>query len=1324
MPMKAKSEAQLHFFLLGALALSKDSQPAPLPYTDTARSLLSYLLLNYPKAQTRNTLAGTLWPEKPDSWARQRLSQALYQINRWQSDFVIADKYTLTLNPDFSFWVDVFEFRQLIMPILISRGERPVVQATRQQRTQTLTQAVLLYRGDLLEGFYEDWILSEREALHVRFLQVLSELIELEKSGNKYSEALEYALKLAQIEPIQEAYHREVMRLQFILQQSEAALKQYALCCQILKEELDQLPEAETVELAQEIAGRSNLQTSADLFLPTRFLIARQQKSALADHLPLIGRENEQALLSAALDETLHGFGHMVLIEGEAGVGKTRLAQELARQAEWHSMQVLWGYASESEGNQPYSPLVQALNNGLTPLRTEELTQLVQPIWLTVLARLLPALTNNPEMLEDVVPLPPAQERERLFYALNQLLTAWSEIRPLALILEDMQWMDEDSLDLLGRLREAVSQGSILIVCTYRGDEARSRPELWEKLQTLYTQSTSQHIHLEQLNAQASAEIIQRTLRLRTPAQLFETRLYQQTNGNPLFILETLRVLKDEGWLYQDADGNWNTTWDEATLDYRELPISPVIEQSISRRLKKLPSNARRMLELVAVAGSQCEVSLLCAASDADPHVLIALLRMLVQHHTLQEAQTHYQFTHEKIRQVVYSEIAVEERTRLHRRFAQALKNASPAQTSALAFHCTRGELWSEAVKVHQIAGKQAEAVFANQLAWEHFSQALEIIQHNTTFGDQEGHEITFDLLYARSKLAWMKGNTAQQEADILALVDEGKKLLDPQRKAEAYIQQAIFLCSAKDEYEKAQQVAEKALKVAEEHTLTRLAASAWQQIGVARQRCDQYSSAIQALQKSIALWQSMPEEDTALAEAMIHLAQVYEHTGDITQAKAQALKVIELAQKDQAPLTLARAFALLGTLTYRENDFSTAIQYNQQALEKARQIGHKHNEAVMLCNLGFAYWALGDYAKTIDYTYQGFEIYRQLGNQRGMVLCCDNLSALYIETGQYSKAQEFITKGLESARQIGFSYEEGLLLTNLGRLYLEQTDCGQEHDMQNAMKAYQQALQVGQSIDSPYVSAGAYLGLGMAMYIQKACDQANIQFTLALENYQNAGESAFATGARSYLAINSLSSGKIQAALELSTQAVADLEAANGGEYVQDIYLHHFLILTAAGQKKAAFHALEKAQQAVQTRASTLPPDWRPSFLTQVSVNRRILNAWENLRPTNMQVRLPRTEAPTGRTLKEDEWVEVSWSVSIASDLEIEGKQELRRARLLRLLEEAQTQGAAPTIDNLSNALDTSPATIKRDLAFLRQSGLKISTRGERSSIDKHTRQ
>ena len=360
----------------------------------------------------------------------------------------------------------------------------------------------------MLEGFYEDWVLAEREALREMYLQALSDLIDLEKSNGKYSEALAHALQLASVEPLQEAYHREVMRLEFWLQKPDAALKQYALCCQMLEEQLGLQPDAETAALAQEIANRCDKpqarQQDAAPYLPTRTPITWERKNPPTGQLPLIGREAERSQLNAILDEMLDGFGAIALIDGEAGVGKTRLVQELAGDAEWRSAQVLWGRSSESEDSPPYDPLLQALNSGLTPLRKEELTQLMQPIWLSVLAPLLPELGDNQNCSEKAAALPPAQEHDRLFYAFSQLLSAWGEIRPLVLILENIHWLDEDSLDLLSRLGETASQGNILLLCTYRSEEGRAQRGLWEKLQAIHRQPSSRRIHLDRLNAQAS----------------------------------------------------------------------------------------------------------------------------------------------------------------------------------------------------------------------------------------------------------------------------------------------------------------------------------------------------------------------------------------------------------------------------------------------------------------------------------------------------------------------------------------------------------------------------------------------------------------------------------------------------------------------------------------------------------------------------------------------------------------------------------------------------------------------------------------------------
>ncbi|MEW5870492.1 MAG: AAA family ATPase [Chloroflexota bacterium] len=1300
----------LRCFLFGAMAMFQGTEPLALPSTEAARSLLAYLLLHRRKRQARLALAGIFWPEMPESEARQRLSQALYQVRRALPELIEANAVTLSISPEVEIWVDVDAFRWWVAPSSSGLLPDSIHSVDRGHRLSALQQAVRLYKGDFLEGFYDDWVLTEREHLQEQYLRALEELVGLEKSAGRYLQALEHALRMLEVDALLEPIHREVMRLQFALKRPEDALKQYKLCCNILKEELDVKPEDETIALAQEIASQQERSSSTPYLPAIHHNIQCEHHEVLSGQVPLVGRTTERAQLLAFLQDALDGFGGIVLLEGEPGVGKTRLVQELARDAEWRSMQVLRSGGRQNEGLSPFNPLVEALGSDLSPLRVEQLLQLVEAAWLLALLPLFPKLSEV-EGLQEMTALnelPPEQERQRLFDAFAQVLVAWGAIKPMLLIIEDVHWVDEDSLDVLSHLAEPVRHSHVLIVCTYRGDEARTQPGLWQRLETISRVDNCHPVALGRLDLQFSNELVRRILKMDKPVDVFAAHLYQETGGNPLFILETIRALRDEGVLFQDSDGSWSTDWDGTTLDYRELPASTVIEQTISRRLLQIPPDLRALLDVAAAIGSQVDIRLLQASTALEPRPFIAGLQTLVQRQLLEETQRGYRFSHEKVRQVVYAEIEANERIRLHQRIFQALIAQSPEQAATLVSHATLGELWEQAVEYHLQAGKKAQTLQANQTAWDHFTQALDTLFRRASFCESQKAELAFELYLARSSLAWIRGDVPQQEADIQELVRLAESLADPKRKAEALIQYAYFLCNTLDEYEKARQEARTALELANEHTWPHLAAQALQQLGVAYQRSDDYQSAEQALKQAIEKWKGIPGERIALAEACIYLAQVYERSGDLFKAKAQAQMAANLAQESQSLPVQARACALMATLAYRENDFQAAIQHNQEGLELARQIGHQHNQAVMLCNLGFDYWALGDYANVIEFTRKGLEIYRRISNRRGVILCCDNLSALYIELGQYEQAQEILSQGLALASQIDFTHAETQLLINQGRLYLEQGD------LRSASRIYRQAAAAVREI--PYLCGGVQFGLGVVRLAKGDYRRAGRHFERAVGDFEAAGERAFATAARSYLAIARLGLGEQEDAARLSSQAIAEMEAAGGGEHVQDIYLHRYEILAKVGQIQPALDALQRAYQAVQSRAARLPDTWRDHYLYSVSINRRILTVWEQMRPRTVQVRLARGGVPSGRPLRLGESVQVTWTIETPDDAALTEKGERRKVQVMRLLDEANAQGAAPTVDDLANALQTSRATIKRDLAALRQAGHVVITRGGRT--------
>ncbi|MFQ5611638.1 MAG: hypothetical protein ACE5H9_05850 [Anaerolineae bacterium] len=250
---------------------------------------------------------------------------------------------------------------------------------------------------------------------------------------------------------------------------------------------------------------------------------------------------------------------------------------------------------------------------------------------------------------------------------------------------------------------------------------------------------------LDRLSAAETAELVQRGLGLASRAPLFEKRLYRESAGNPLFLLETLRALHDEGLLYQDEAGAWSTPWDDTTVDYAELPLAPALQQVIAGRLDRLSPASRALLNAAAVLGDDFDFRLLRRTGHADSQAALAGVQNLLRSGLLVEKETAYRFTHDKIRQVAYGQIPGPDRLRLHRRAGEALEKAGADQVDALAHHFTRGQTWPKAVAYSLQAAERAKAVYAWRAAAEYCDRALQILDERKPFATQRAAEIRYD---------------------------------------------------------------------------------------------------------------------------------------------------------------------------------------------------------------------------------------------------------------------------------------------------------------------------------------------------------------------------------------------------------------------------------------------------------------------------------------------------------------------------------------------------------------------------------------------------
>ncbi len=1382
----------LRVHLFGGLTMAWGEQALPTPSGAAACSLLAYLLTYGDRPHSRDLLVGTFWPDLPESTARRRLSQALWQIGRLRQpalaaavgegalpSLLLCRGQTIQLHPDLPLWLDVVEFARLYAH---SSGEG-------DQSLQAAAMCAELYRGEFLAGYYEDWIVPERERLREMFLQALGRLLEGHKARGEYESALLCARRLVAEDPWHEEANREVMRLCHLLGRDGEALQQYQACCQALAQDVGTTPAPETAGLAAEIAAQAGrpgppLLPSAARRLPAPFL-------ETPDRIPLVGRRRELAELLRQAEGAAHGSGGLVILYGEAGVGKTRLLRELAENAAWRGMRTAWGRCYELAAPPAYQPLLEALRAGLPALEA-----LLSPLWRGELSRLLPELAGT-----EAPALTPEEERRRLLEAIARGFMALAESAPHLVLLEDAQWMDLASMEALRYLLPRLGESALLVVVSVRGEELVGRAA--EAIAAIENTRLARRLELRRFDLAESGELLRRALGLEQPAPLFSARLYDETEGSPFFLLEALRALLEDGLLYRDAAGAWTTPWDDSTADYAEMPLPPGVVQVIFRRLERLPPAPAAALNTAAVIGREVNFGLWLAANGSEEKELLAAGDELVAHGLLRAGTggADYTFAHDLIRRVAYQRLTAPHRRSLHRRVAEALARLPPGEPAALAYHWTQAEVWDRALEYQEQAGDRARACYAHAAAAAHYTRALEAQERLPGRPDPARR---FRLRLARESAYALLGARSPQAEDLAALealsagLDDGG-LEAAGRRAEVALRRARYAAATGD-YAAAIAAAQAAIALAGRAADRGQEATAYLCWGDALWHRGAYTEARIHLEHALGLAQQARLKPIA-ADGYLHLGQVFLAQGDYAQAGAHLSRAADLygetgdarghgaalenlgrlsrlqGEYGQAQSSFERALrvftqvgdrqgesralqclgllainqgnyaaaegylgkaldiagetgdretqsSLLGSLGVLENrrcQYGPARVHFEQWLEISREIGNRDGEAVALTNLGIILYCQGDYGRAAAYAEQAGRLSRQIGDRRYEGWALHTLGRAAARQGDYTQAQSHYEQGLAIGCELGDRQLEAVLFCSLGLLA---HDAGDDHLAQEyARKSWSIAQEIGELVDVGY----ALNCLGRALAGLGEVEGAVDAYRQALDLRRGLGQASLAMESLAGLAELALARGDLSQARAHAEEIVRHLDSGtlDGAEEPLWVLLTCYRVLRAAHDPRAG-RMLRTAHGLLQEQAAQIGgDDLRRSFLEGVVVHREIAAAYRNLpairgaaeeAEQRLTVSLPRADAPLGRPLRPEEHVAVTWTVFAPLDATACGKV-ARRRRLLRLLAEAQSQGAAPRDEDLAAALQVSLATLRRDMAALRRQGHALPTRRRKMS-------
>ncbi len=682
-PPEPATGVLLRLKALGHGVLESDETALHFPVKKTL-ALVAYLMLE--GKVTRGKLADLFWSDNTDEDARRNLRRELHRLR----ESGLRDRLETTGEQVF-----------LTEPLISD-----VQQFEIALEHHELEKALEFWQGKLLEGLelpgatgFHDWLETRREKLNQLRRRAMLELAEHLETRGDWRKALEFYLELLQEDQLQERTHREVMRLHDLLGEREAALEQFERCRLTLEDELGLEPLPETLLLAERIRTAR---------APETLEVAVQPFSTGIFHPPLVARATElkQLHISQAA---------LFLIVGEPGVGKSRLAEEVASFFD-SSLTVRFSQVSQQS---PFSAVAEAIRLALNEAINLERLGRLEMVWKRELTRLVPEIDLSLEPPEPVS----AEGRSRFLEALSQAISALATV----VVFDDLHWADASSLEWIAQFSRRVAQqpaSSPKLIATARAQELEDDLLHLQTINNLERQGRLERLLLEPLSDSGVLELVG-SLSGNSGAFLFAKRLFDGTAGNPFFVLETIRYLFETKSLQLETDGTWSTPFDQTTSDYTELPMPPSVRQAVLERVKHLGAAANRLLETAALTDAGFTLLELQPATALSEWEGVAALESAVSAQILTRFETGYRFNHDLTRKALEDSLSDERRRLIHQKLANSLESLD-GHPARIAVHLELAGKPERALPWRIKAAQAARSVYAHREALTHYQQALE----------------------------------------------------------------------------------------------------------------------------------------------------------------------------------------------------------------------------------------------------------------------------------------------------------------------------------------------------------------------------------------------------------------------------------------------------------------------------------------------------------------------------------------------------------------------------------------------------------------------
>jgi tetratricopeptide (TPR) repeat protein len=767
----------------------------------------------------------------------------------------------------------------------------------------------------------------------------------------------------------------------------------------------------------------------------------------------------ELGLLREAVDRTLSGQGGVFFLCGEAGIGKTRLARELGAYARLRGMHVLYGRCPalfRMDGVPPYVLWKEVIKDYIEASTPEQLYRVVgfYPAEVSVL---VPELKQKLGAVPQSVTIGLGQERDRLFEAVWQFVTNISKEAPLLVVLDDLQWTDQSSLLLMHYMARGIYNRPLLLFGAYRDNEVDEQHPLTPVTTELNRDRLLSSIRLERMSFDDISEMIKRILQQDTVPTEFLKLVYDKTKGNPFFVEEVIKSLKEEKILHRE-DNEWKTK------EVTRIEFPKTVKSLVKTRLSRLDEDCQNALTMASFIGNDFTFEGLCAVTGFDEGRALEIMEKTLKTGLIKERVVRgddiYSFSDVIVRDVVHEEVSHLRHKKLHATIGSALEKTYAKKLDEhlgeLAYHFLEGGEKSKALHYFLEAEEKARSIYAWDEAISYAQHALELIEENAD-NTREKADVT-------EKLGDLIGYTGKIEDGIV------------------YTEKALAIWS---------QLKDKK-NIARLHS--KLAFFYWQGLGNREKASRHHSMAQEILEKE-------PESED-LANLYEDIAHMLWRSGS-PEALSWAHKAFELAKRTGAVFALTGCHNDLGVLYMKSSEFEKSAEFFEQGLKLALENGFADLALAIYNNLPQLYWMDGEFEKAIDTAEKGSEFAEKTGLLHSLAWLNVLLSQGYTFMGEPRKALTICENNLEMCKRIRFEIQIAGSLSGLGYCYyiLGEWD--------KSLRYLQESVDIARKIGEYQFTAEATLRLGELFTDMGDYDEAERYLQESNNLYESAGDTS-----------------------------------------------------------------------------------------------------------------------------------------------------------------------------------------------------------------------